>query len=122
VEVIPLEVLAVVTDKQVREKLAGVELELNQVACARAQVIGKKNGRKTEYIVDSIARTPHRLGDVIAVGTGVPPSITAQMQVKGMIKEPGVWGPEQVIAPEHFFSELARREIRVQVTMKEDLA
>jgi saccharopine dehydrogenase-like NADP-dependent oxidoreductase len=122
VEVIPLEVLAVVTDKQVREKLAGVELELNQVACARAQVIGKKNGRKTEYIVDSIARTPHRLGDVIAVGTGVPPSITAQMQVKGMIKEPGVWGPEQVIAPEYFFSELARREIRVQVTMKEDLA
>jgi len=121
-EVVPLEVLAVATDKQVREKLAGVKLELNQTGCARAQVIGKKNGRKMEYIVDCIIGTPLRLGGLIDVMTGVPPSITAQMQVKGMIKEPGVWAPEQVIPPEYFFGELAKREMRVQVTTKEDLA
>jgi len=121
VEVVPRDVLSVVADKRAREKLAGVKLELKEVACARAQVIGKKNGKKMEYIVDSIVRTPHRLGAAVAVGTGVPPSIAAQMQVKGMIK-PGVWAPEQVITPEYFFSELAKREIRVQVATKEDLA
>jgi len=122
VEVVPRDVLSVVADKQAREKLAGAKLELKQVACARAQVVGKKNGKKVEYIIDSIVKTPHRLGAVVAVGTGVPPSIVAQMQVKGMIKEAGVWPPEQVIAPEYFFAELAKREIRVQVTAKEDLA
>jgi saccharopine dehydrogenase-like NADP-dependent oxidoreductase len=121
VEVVPVEVLTVVVDKQVREKLAGVELELNQMGCARTQVIGKKNGRKIEYIVDFIVRAPLRLG-VVDVATGVPPSITVQMQVKGMIKEPGVWAPEQVIPPEYFFNELAKRGMHVQVTTKQGLA
>ena len=122
VEVVPSEVLTVLADKQAKEKLAGAKLELKQVACARARVIGKKNGKKMEYIIDSMVKTPHRLGAAVAVGTGVPPSIAAQMQVRGMIKEAGVWPPEQVIAPEYFFSELAKREIRVQVATKEDLA
>ncbi len=122
VEVVPSEVITVLADKQAKEKLAGAKLELKQVACARARVIGKKNGKKMEYIIDSMVKTPHRLGAAVAVGTGVPPSIAAQMQVRGMIKEAGVWPPEQVIAPEYFFSELAKREIRVQVATKEDLA
>ena len=122
VEVVPSEVLTVLADKQAKEKLAGAKLELKQVACARAQVIGKKNGKKMEYIIDSMVKTPHRLGAAVAVGTGVPPSIAARMQVRGMIKEAGVWPPEQVIAPEYFFSELAKREIRVQVATEEDLA
>jgi len=122
VEVVPSEVLTVLANKQAKEKLTGVKLELKQVACARAQVIGKKNGKKMEYIIDSIVKTPHRLGAAVAVGTGVPPSIVAQMQVKGMIKEAGVWPPEQVIAPEYYFSELAKREIRVQVTTREVIA
>ena len=122
VEVVPSEVLTVLADKQAKEKLAGAKLELKQVACARARVIGKKNGKKMEYIIDSMVKTPHRLGAAVAVGTGVPPSIAAQMQVRGMIKEAGVWPPEQVIAPEYFFSELAKRDIRVQVATEEDLA
>ena len=122
VEVVPSEVLTVLADKQAKEKLVGAKLELKQVACARARVIGKKNGKKMEYIIDSMVKTPHRLGAAVAVGTGVPPSIAAQMQVRGMIKEAGVWPPEQVIAPEYFFSELAKRDIRVQVATEEDLA
>ena len=39
-----------------------------------------------------------------------------------MIKQPGVWAPEQVIEPEYFFRELAKREMHVQVTIKEDLS
>ena len=52
--------------------------------------------------------------------TGTPPSITAQMQAKRIIDKPGVWGPE-VIDPELFFSELAKREMEVTVMKKEIL-
>ena len=44
------------------------------------------------------------------------------MQAKGMIKKPGVWAPEQVIDPEYFFKELAKREMHVQVMIKEYLS
>jgi len=74
-----------------------------------------------EYIADCIIGTPLRLDSLIDVMTGIPPSVVAQMQVKGMIKELGVWAPEQVIPPEHFFNELAKREICVQVTTRQEL-
>jgi len=120
VEVVPVEVLAAVVDKQVKEKIEGVELKFKGMKCIRAQVIGQKNGRKVEYVVDCILGAHSRWGELCS--TGVPPSIVAQMQAKGMIKEPGVWGPEQVIDPEYFFKELAKREMRFQVTIKEELA
>jgi len=120
VEVAPLEVLAAVVDRQVKEKLEGVELKFKGMKCMRAHVVGKKNGRKVEYVVDCIHGVHSRWGEFCS--TGVPPSIVAQMQAKGMIKEPGVWGPEQVIDPDYFFKELTKREIRFQVTTKEDLS
>jgi len=119
-EVSPLEVLTAVLDKHVKEKLEGVEFKRNDMGVRRAQVLGKKGNRKMEYVVDCIAGTHSRWGATCA--TQAPPSIVAQMQVKGMIKEPGVWAPEQVIEPEYFFKELAKREMRVQVTIKEDIA
>ena len=120
VEVAPVEVLAAVVDRQVKEKLEGVELKFKGVKCIRAQVVGKKNGRRVEYVVDCIHGVHSRWGEFCS--TGVPPSIVAQMQAKGMIKQPGVWAPEQVIEPEYFFRELAKREMHVQVTIKEDLS
>ena len=120
VEVVPVEVLVAVVDRQVKEKLEGVELKFKGMKCIRAQVIGKKNGRKVEYVVDCILGVHSRWGEFCS--TGIPPSIVAQMQAKGMIKPPGVWGPEQVIDPEYFFKELAKREMHVQVTIKEDLS
>jgi saccharopine dehydrogenase-like NADP-dependent oxidoreductase len=53
--------------------------------------------------------------------TSTPPAIVAQMQAKGMIEQPGVWGPEKVIDPEYFFKELGKREMQVLVTLKERL-
>ncbi len=120
VEVVPVEVLAAVVDGQVKEKLEGVERKFKGVKCIRAQVTGKKNGRRVEYVVDCIHGVHSRWGEFCS--TGVPPSIVAQMQAKEMIKQPGVWGPEQVIDPEYFFKELAKREMHVQVTIKEDLS
>jgi len=118
-KVVPLDVLAAVVDKQVKDKLEGVELKPNIIRARHAQVIGERNGKKVEYVLDCISGVHSRWGAHCA--TQVPPSIAAQMQFKGMIKEPGVWAPEQVIDPEYFFTELAKREMRVQVMVKEEL-
>lgn len=121
-EVVPLEVLTAVVDKQMKDKLGDATLRINDMECLHARVIGKKSGRKVEYIVDCIAKTHSRWGFSCGdVSTGVPPSIVAQMQVEGMIR-PGVWGPEQVIDPEYFFKELAKREMQIEATKKWDLA
>jgi saccharopine dehydrogenase-like NADP-dependent oxidoreductase len=42
------------------------------------------------------------------------------MQAKGIVEKPGVWGPE-IIDPELFFAELAKREMQVTITKKEIL-
>jgi saccharopine dehydrogenase-like NADP-dependent oxidoreductase len=121
VKVAPIEVLAAVVDKQIEDKLGGVKLKIEDMECLRAQIIGEKNGRKAEFIIDCIVGTHSRWGCSSGdVSTGVPPCIAAQMQVEGRI-QPGVWGPEQAIEPEYFFRELAKREMRIQVTKKEDL-
>jgi len=120
-KVAPIEVLAAVVEKQIKEKLSGVTVTLNDMECLRAQVFGTKNGKKVEYLVDCLVGTHSRWGASCGdVSTGVPPSIVAQMQAKGSIS-PGVWGPEQAIKPESFFAELANREMKVHVTVKEDL-
>ncbi|MBW2056151.1 MAG: saccharopine dehydrogenase NADP-binding domain-containing protein [Deltaproteobacteria bacterium] len=120
-KVTPIEVLAAVVDRHVKEKMAGVELALNDMECLRAQVIGNKDGKRTEYVIDCIIRTHSRWGFSCGeVSTGVPPSITARMQSEGRVR-PGVWGPEGAIDPKYFFRELAKREMKVQATKKEDL-
>jgi saccharopine dehydrogenase-like NADP-dependent oxidoreductase len=121
VKVAPLEVLAAVVDKQIQEKLRGATLEINDTECLRAQVIGTKNGKRVEYVVDCLVSSHRGWGlSCGEVSTGVPPSVAAQMQVEGRI-EPGVWGPEKALDPEYFFKELAKRGMQIQVTRKEDL-
>jgi len=119
IRVVPREVMAAVVNKHIKDKLEGVELDSNIIRARHAQVIGEKNGRKVEYILDCISGVHSHWG--VHCATQVPPSIVAQMQAKGMIKEPGVWAPEQVIDPEYFFKELGKREMRVQVMIKEYL-
>ena len=121
IEFIPREVLAAVVDKHIHEKLSGVEVEFDDVECLRAQVLGKKNSRLYEYIVDCIIRPHSRWkGSSCDLCTGVPSSIVAQMQCQRLIQNPGVWGPE-VIDPEFFFNELGKREMQVMVVTKEVL-
>ncbi len=121
VEVVPREVLSSVLEKHIAEKLSGIELVMEDVECLRAQVSGKADGKGIEYIVDCVAKPHSRWGGSRGdLCTGTPPSITAQMQAKGIIEKPGVWGPE-IIDPELFFSQLAKREMQVTVTRKEVL-
>lgn len=116
-EVVPLDVLGSVIEKQLKEKLKGVKLDHKIAVCLRGQVIGKSNGKKIEYVVDCICGLHSRWKTFCA--TSVPPSIVAQMQSNKMIKEAGVWGPEKVIDQDYFFRELAKREMEFHVTRKE---
>ena len=120
-QVQPIEVLATVIEQQIEEKLSGVTVGINDMECLRAQVFGTKNGKRIEYVVDCLVGNHSRWGGSCGdTSTGVPPSIASQMQAKGLIP-PGVWGPERAIDPEPFFAELAKREMKVQVTAREDL-
>lgn len=49
-----------------------------------------------------------------ALDTGVPPSIVAQMIATGAIKEHGVLAPEECVPRQHFFDELAKRNIVIK--------
>lgn len=123
VEIVPVDVLAAVIEKQVEAKLKGITIKRKDMECLRGHVTGVKDGKEIEYIVDCIARTHSRWGLSSGdVCTGVPPAIVAQMQVEGMISEPGVWAPEQIIDPNYFFKELTKREMEVVVTRKEALS
>jgi saccharopine dehydrogenase-like NADP-dependent oxidoreductase len=113
-----VEVMAAVVEKHIEDKLKGVTLDVHDEECLRAQVIGKKDGRNVECTVDCLVATHSRWG--VSHATSVPPAIAAEMQVEGDV-EPGVWGPEQAIDPVKFFKELGKREMRIQVTRKEDV-
>jgi lysine 6-dehydrogenase len=49
----------------------------------------------------------------VDIDTGAPPSIVAQMLVRGEIGIVGVHPPERAVAPEPFFEELVRRGMRI---------
>ncbi len=55
------------------------------------------------------------------LNTGVPPSIMAQMIVRGDVKGKGVFAPELVIEPSIFFNELGKRNIKVRKTINQSL-
>jgi saccharopine dehydrogenase (NAD+, L-lysine-forming) len=51
--------------------------------------------------------------------TGVPPSVVAQLLARRLIDRPGVFAPEQVVPPEPYFAELARRRMEVSLVTRE---
>lgn len=119
VEVSPLEVLAVVVEKQMKEKFGGEGPNVRTMGCLRTRVIGKEKGRKTEYVLDLMCLPTKERGDPQTYATGVAPSIVAQMIAKGMIMKPGVIGPEEVIDPYYFFAECEKRNLTITITKRE---
>ncbi len=51
--------------------------------------------------------------------TGYPIAITADMLLKNQIHKHGVFCPEEIIPPQPLFSELNRRGINIEITVKE---
>lgn len=56
------------------------------------------------------------------LNTGVPPSIVAQMIVRGDVKERGVLPPELCIDPEIYFEELKKRNLAVSKSVKQAIS
>ncbi len=82
----------------------------------RAEVIGTRDGKTIKYTVDSIARQNEKLKcSSTELNTGAPPSIVAQMIVRGDVTERGAFGSERGVDPEIYFAELANRDMYVYV-------
>ena len=78
------------------------------------KVYGKKDGKDVTVEMDAIANTLPGWEDATCnIDTGMPASILAQMVLKGLIPEHGVFPPEFVVPPLPFFAELGRRKIPV---------
>jgi len=87
----------------------------------RVEAIGEKDGRPTRYTLELLRRPRLEWGisDCVAITTGVPPSIVAQMIAREEIKARGVLPPEIAIDPERFFAALAGRGLFVTVTVQQ---
>jgi saccharopine dehydrogenase-like NADP-dependent oxidoreductase len=82
----------------------------------RAHVVGAREGRAVEIDADVVVRAPAGLGvDGGAWATGVPPSIAAQLLVRGERLGVGVAGPEAMLPVEPFFRELAGRGLELEL-------
>ena len=89
----------------------------------RVIVDGEEKGRRVRYTMDAFADADRQRGlSAVAIDTGVPPSVVAQMVVRGEISERGVHAPETCVSPEPFFQAIAGRGMRVRVARDEPLA
>jgi saccharopine dehydrogenase-like NADP-dependent oxidoreductase len=88
----------------------------------RVVVSGEEKGRPVTYTLDAFADADPKRGlSAVAVDTGVPPSVVAQMAARGDIRERGVHPPETCVEPATFFAEIGRRGMRVSVNREEPL-
>lgn len=108
VEVNPYDVLATVIDS-----LPKGEVEMD-VDIQRVELYGESNGQPLSLIYDAIdmPNTKWNIGGG-TIGTGTPPSITAQWLADGKITQRGTVPPESCITPVPFFRELSARNIKV---------
>ncbi len=94
------------------------EEEVNDCDIIKTQVIGIKDGKKVEYVLEAVCRPikewPELMGAQVYIGGA--PSWTAQMLLNGDIKGSGVLPPEVCIPPEIIFEEAAKREIYITAT------
>lgn len=123
VPVNPLKTMVAVVNKYLEEYDSSKDGELNDCDVLRAIVKGTKDGIEKEIVVESVIRTSKKWGFMAgALDTGVPPSIVAQMILKGEIKARGALAPEQCIPPLPYFRELEKREMPVYILEKTPLS
>ena len=90
-------------------------LVVNDCDIIKTEVIGMKDGKKVEYVLEAICRPekewPELMGAQVYIGGA--PSWAAQMLLRGDINGEGVLPPEVCIPPEIIFQEAAKREIYI---------
>lgn len=78
---------------------------------------GTRDGNALKVRVDEVSHPNETYGVGGAdANTGIPPSIVAQMIGRGDIRGTGVKAPEEVVPPEPYVSELAKRNITIEVS------
>jgi saccharopine dehydrogenase-like NADP-dependent oxidoreductase len=89
----------------------------------RVEVSGEKDGRKSKYVLDSIISPyknwPHMSQGVYSVG--FPAAVTTRLLAGGQITQRGFFASEAVIDPHIYFQELAKRDIRVQANLIQEI-
>ena len=77
----------------------------------RVQAFGVKDGKETIITVDAVSLPNKRWNTGGGtVGTGIPPSITAQWLASGRLEKRGALPPESCVEPLPFFGELGARD------------
>ncbi len=91
------------------------KVSARDVETIRVVVRGRKNGRRVTRAAESSARyTTKPAFSAVARDTGFPAAIGALMLGRGQFSGVGVQAPENVIPPEPFFAELAKRNMPVR--------
>jgi lysine 6-dehydrogenase len=92
--------------------------ESKQYEVIRAVVKGVEQGKRVTWINDLHTQGMPEWGIGTDIDTGSPPSVAAQMLVKGLITACGVLPPEQCIPPEPFFAALEKRGMHIHCSRK----
>jgi lysine 6-dehydrogenase len=83
----------------------------------RVIVRGTKDGRPAERRFDLIDRYDEAHGiSAMMRTTGYSLSITGQMQVRGQVRPPGVWTPDECVPAEAYIAELKERGVEIRQT------
>lgn len=115
VETAPRDVLVATLQRQ--QALHAAATAGDGVERLRAQVVGAVAGERVAVDAEMLVTRPTgRDVDAGTYATGVPPSIAAQMLVRGDRAGPGVAGPEAMLPVGTFFGELERRGLRAEVS------
>jgi saccharopine dehydrogenase-like NADP-dependent oxidoreductase len=110
--VVPRDVLLALLAAQPASVATG---PVDEYEVLRVTVRGRRAGESVEIEDVSDCHVPGipdwKLG--VDVDTGCPPSIVAQMLIRGEIAARGVLPPERAVPPEPFFAALAQRGMRI---------
>lgn len=93
---------------------------INDCDVIKTVVFGKKDGQNIEFELEAVCRPvkewPELLGAQVYIGGA--PAWTAELLRRGEIAGAGVFAPEEIVPPEPFFQEAAKREIYIRASKK----
>ncbi|HEX5476083.1 MAG TPA: saccharopine dehydrogenase C-terminal domain-containing protein [Vicinamibacterales bacterium] len=109
--VVPRAVLLALLAAQPKRPVTATEPDEYEVL--RVVVRGSRGGVDVEEVLDCHVPGMPAWGIGVDIDTGAPPSIVAQMLLRGEVSACGVLPPERAVPPEPFFRELALRGMRI---------
>ena len=109
--VVPRDALVAVLTRQ-----GGAVPDLGMVEYLRVIVGGRApDSEPTTLVAEMKVVVRQEWGDDVSYGTGVPPSVAAQLLCRGQALRAGVGGPEVMLPVEDFFRELRARGLQATI-------